>query len=46
MLRTGRLRTPMGLSLHFHTDLSTNARSPAPEDSGVSQERTRTGWMP
>lgn len=28
MLRTGRLRTPMGLSLHFDTGLSINARSP------------------
>lgn len=33
MLRTGRLRTPMGLSLHFDSGLSINARSPRPEDS-------------
>jgi hypothetical protein len=47
MLRTGRLRTPTGwLSLHFGTGLSTDAGSPATEDSGVSPDRTRTGWLP
>lgn len=47
MLRTGRLRTPMGwLSLHFDTDLSIDAGSPATEDSGVSPDRTYTGWLP
>jgi hypothetical protein len=47
MLRTGRLRTPKGRSsLHFDTGLSTDAGSPATEDSGVSSDRTRTGWLP
>jgi hypothetical protein len=47
MLRTGRLRTPKGwLSLHFDAGLSTDAGSPATEDSGVSSDRTCTGWLP
>ena len=48
MLRTGRLRTPQKgrLSLHFDTGLSTDAGSPTTEDSGVSSDRTHTGWLP
>ncbi len=47
MLRTGRLRTPEGWSsLHFDTGLSTDAGSPATGDSGVSPDRTFTGWLP
>jgi hypothetical protein len=47
MLRTGRSRTLKGWSsLHFDTGLSTDAGSPATEDSGVSPDRTHTGWLP